>query len=498
MDAGFAARLTLAFKSVRRILRGHLSGGANARPHVREEGFSASVPRTTFPLHMNEALAFPEEFVFGVATSAYQVEGHIENDWAEWERAGKLKEAHVRCGRGVDHWNRFAEDVQLAQSVGASAFRISLEWARIEPSRGRYDEAAIDSYRQRLLQMKAVGIRPVVTLHHFTHPSWFHAQTPWHEPASVEVFRAYAKVCAKILSGLDALVLTFNEPMVLLLGGYIQGVIPPGIADGKKAMQALANIARSHVAAREELLKECGRCEIGISQNVLAFAPDRMWHPLDRALTHLASWNYNHAFLTSLCEGRLRINMPGMAAINVEIPGARDSMEFIGINYYTRAHLRFTLQKPFVQFLYRDQHKRGLTHIGWEDYPEGFQQLLVEMKRYGLPVWVTENGIDDRTGERRPQYLHTHWTQLLQAMKKGVNIKGYLYWSLMDNFEWLEGWGPRFGLYYVDFQTLERRETPACRYFRHVALSRTLSPPGQTAPVVQAPLEPPLALATSL
>jgi len=446
---------------------------------------------------MNDALAFPEDFVFGVATSAYQVEGHIENDWAEWERAGKLKEAHVRCGRGVDHWNRFAEDVRLAQDVGASAFRISLEWARIEPVRGQYDEAAIDSYRQRLLQMKAAGIRPVVTLHHFTHPTWFHRETPWHEPQSVQVFRAYAKICAKILSGLDALVLTFNEPMVLLLGGYIQGLIPPGVADGKKAMLALANIARSHVAAREELLKECSRCEIGISQNVLAFAPDRMWHPLDRALVHLGSWNYNHAFLTALCDGRLRINMPGLASTNIVIPGAKDSMEFIGVNYYTRAHLRFTTSKPFLEFKYRDHHQRGLTHIGWEDYPEGFSQVLVEMKRYGLPVWVTENGIDDRSGERRPNYLHSHWTQMLQAMKQGVDIKGYLYWSLLDNFEWLEGWGPRFGLYHVDFETLERRETPACRYFRNVALGRQLLPPNATEPS-KAASESPLALAPTL
>lgn len=447
---------------------------------------------------MNEILSFPEEFVFGVATSAYQVEGHIENDWAEWERAGKLKEAHARCGRGVDHWNRFDEDYRLAKDVGAGAFRISLEWARIEPVRGRYDEAAIDGYRQRILRMKESGLRPVVTLHHFTHPSWFHRETPWHDPKSVEVFREYAKVCAKLLRGTGALVLTFNEPMVLLLGGYIQGVIPPGLQDGKKAMLALGNIARSHVAAREEILKECGRCEIGISQNMLMFAPYRSWHPLDRALSHLGSWNYNHAFLTALTEGKLRINMPGLAATHQVIPGAKDSMDFIGMNYYTRTHMRFITKKPFVEHVYKDVHKRGLTHMGWEDYPEGFGHLLQELKRYGLPVWITENGIDDRQGDRRPRYLHSHWHQMLQAMKKGIDIKGYLYWSLMDNFEWLEGWGPRFGLYQVDFETLERRATPACHYFRHVALTRKLTAPGEAAPSAgEKVTEPALALITT-
>jgi beta-glucosidase len=440
---------------------------------------------------------FPQEFVFGVATSAYQVEGHIENDWSEWERAGKLKEAHARCGRGVDHWNRFDEDLQLAANVHSGAFRISLEWARIEPQPGQFDEVAIENYRQRLLRMKAAGMRPVVTLHHFTHPTWFHKLCPWHSPESVPVFRRYAKVCARILKGTNSIVLTFNEPMVLLLGGYVQGLIPPGIADGRTAMLALANIARSHVAAREELLTECGPTEMGISQNVVWFAPDRMWHPLDRALVHVAAQNYNHAFLEAVTTGHLKINMPGLASTNVKIEGARDSCEFIGINYYTRAHLRFTASKPFVTFNYRDPFKRGLTDIGWEQYPEGFGNLLMEMKRYGLPVWITENGMDDRQGDRRPEYLYAHWKQMLDAMKKGVDVKGYLYWSLLDNFEWLEAWGPRFGLYYVDFDTLERRETPACRYFRQTAQTRRLIRPGEAPKAESAIPEAALAMVAS-
>lgn len=440
--------------------------------------------------------AFPEGFVFGVATAAYQVEGHIENDWSEWERAGKLKEAHTRCGRAVDHWNRHEEDYRLAKEIGSEAFRISLEWARIEPERGRFDENAIAGYRERLLKMKAAGLRPVVTLHHFTHPLWFHAQTPWHSPESVHVFRRYARVCAQILKGIDAIVLSFNEPMVLLLGGYLQGLIPPGIADGRKAMAALANIARSHVAAREELLAELGTVELGISQNCISFAPDRAWNPLDRALVRLASHNYNHAFIEALTTGELRINMPGLASTKVRIEGARDSMEFVGINYYTRAHLRFLPKKPFLDMRYRDPHKRGLTDIGWEQYPEGFGNVLMEMKRYGLPIWITENGMDDRQGQRRTDYLHQHWSQLLDAVDKGVQVKGYLYWSLLDNFEWLEGWGPRFGLYHVDFETLERRATPACHYFRHTALTRTLSPPAAQPSATEPVREPALALAT--
>ncbi|RKH92028.1 glycoside hydrolase family 1 protein [Corallococcus sp. AB045] len=432
------------------------------------------------------ALTFPASFTFGVATSAYQVEGGIENDWAEWERLGKLKEPHARCGIAVDHWRRYAEDYALAKAVGATAFRLSLEWARIEPERGRFDGAVLEGYRERLLKLRAMGLRPVVTLHHFTHPTWFHASTPWHLPESLEAFRQYVRRCAPLLEGLDALVISFNEPMVLLLGGYLQGLMPPGITDGAKTMAALGNMVRAHVIAREELGQHLGRVELGISQNMLAFAPDRWWHPLDRSLVRLAAPAYNHAFHEALSSGHLRVFMPGVASTDVRIEGARDSVEFVGVNYYTRAHLRFMPRPPFIDFKYRDPDGRGLTDIGWEQRPEGFLQLLQEVKRYGKPVWITENGIDDRKGTVRPEYLHAHLRQVLAAREAGVDVQGYLYWSLLDNFEWLEGWGPRFGLYHVDFDTLERRPTPACDYFRAVATGRVLVPPASVAGVASA------------
>ncbi len=438
---------------------------------------------------LHPASTFPPDFVFGVATAAYQVEGHIENDWTEWERAGRLK--HLN-GAGVDHWNRYAEDYRLATEIGAQAFRISLEWARIEPERGRFDEIALEGYRVRLRAMREAGLQPVVTLHHFTHPSWFHRETPWHLPESVAAFRRYARACASVLRGLDATVLTFNEPMVLLLGGYVQGVLPPGIADGRLATKAIANIAHAHVAAREEILTHAGRVPVGTSQNVLAFAPDRRFHPFDRGLVELANQAYNHAFLEALCTGRLSIRMPGLFLMSREIPGGRDALDFIGLNYYSRAHLRFVPRRPFLEFHYRDPHRRGLTDIGWEQYPEGFGRLLRETwRRYGLPIWVTENGIDDREGNRRTHFLHAHWDELLRARAAGVDVRGYLHWSLLDNYEWLEGWGPRFGLYHVDFETLARRRTPACDYFQETVRTRLLRSPAELAA-----LREPLPLAT--
>ncbi len=427
-------------------------------------------------------LTFPPDFVFGVSTSSYQVEGGIENDWSVWERAGRLKEPEARCGVACDHWERFFEDIDLIEQTGATAYRLSIEWARVEPVRGTWDETAWAGYRKRLEALVARKIRPVVTFHHFTHPQWFHDETPWHEASSLKSWERYAKRCAELLDGLDCAVITFNEPNVLLLGGYLTAMTPPGIASGKLAFEFYANLARAHVIARNAVIDRAkGKpVTVGISHNIMAFTADRVWNPLDHALVRLSAGNYNHAFLESLTDGQLRISMPGVMTGTATIDGGKDSMEFVGVNYYTRTHLRFITKPPFVEFKYRDPKKLGLTDIGWEYYPEGFGTLLRQLTRYNRPVWITENGLDDRTGTRRPQFLYDHFTELLKARADGVNITTYLHWSLMDNFEWLEAWGPRFGLYRVDFKTRERIATPGRDYFRQIATSRVLTPPASS------------------
>jgi beta-glucosidase len=423
-------------------------------------------------------MQFPKDFVFGVATAAYQVEGNIENDWSDWERSGRLKDPRARgCGLAVDHWNRFEEDLQLVRALGATAFRISLEWARIEPEPGRFDEAALDSYRERLLRMHELGIRPVITLHHFTHPKWFHAQTPWYSPSSLEAWRRFVTAAARVLDGTDAMVITLNEPIAFVVAGYVMNHFPPGLADGAKAFAALANMARAHVLARDIIKSRHPNVPVGISQNMMVLEPDRGWHPIDRFVTHLSRRNYNHAFLEALSGGRMHVNMYGAISGKAVIEGGRDSMDYLGLNYYTRAHLRFLTRPPWVDMVYRDRSGRGLTHMGWEDYPDGFAQVILEAKRYGLPVWVTENGIDDREGGRRNDYLHAHWKKMIEVSHQGVDVRGYLHWSLLDNFEWVDGWGPRYGLYRVDFDTLERIPTPSVDYFREAATTLKLNAP---------------------
>lgn len=425
------------------------------------------------------SLQFPPDFVFGVATSAYQVEGGIENDWSAWERAGKLKDPQHRNTRAADHWARFYDDIALIQATGASAYRLSLEWARLEPTQGHFDDTAWNGYRSRLEALVKAGIRPVVTLHHFTHPTWFHAQTPWHSPASLTAWRRYVVRCAELLEGLNAAVITINEPMVFLLGGYLSGLMPPGHTNGAEAWAALCNVVRAHAIANDVLRArtKVALTDIGISQNVMAFAAARRLNPIDYALARLAGSVYNHAFLEALSTGVLAFQLPGVMGGREKIEGAEKSTSFVGINYYTRAHLRFITKLPFVSWEFQDPMRRGTTDLGWELYPEGFGQLLRQMSRYHLPVWVTENGLDDRNGLKRTQFIHAHLKELLLAREAGVPVTAYFHWALMDNFEWLEGWGPRFGLFRVDEKTMERTATPAVAYFRGIASTRRLETP---------------------
>ncbi len=420
-----------------------------------------------------DSYTFPDGFLFGTATSGYQVEGGLLTDWSDWEAAGKLKHPGITCGSAVDHWNRFDEDVGLLQDLGAQAFRLSIEWARLEPEAGRFDEVAALAYRSRLERLVARGIRPVVTLHHFTHPRWFHATCPWHEPSCLARWEAHVRRCVELARGLDVVWCTFNEPMVFLAGGYLDGQMPPGKKHGGEAGRALENIARAHVIAWRCIKEVNPLAPVGIAQHLMVFAPDRRWHPLDQALSRLADSQFNWAFLDALFTGQLRLSMPGVVQARADIGGGA-TMDYVGINYYTRTHLRFTAEKPFLRMAFKDVSKRGLTDIGWEDFPQGFGLMLRQLKRFHRPVWVMENGIDDRTGRRRAAYLHAHLKELLAAHADGVDIRAYLHWALLDNFEWLEGWGPRFGLYEVNRETMERFATPAVAYFKELTRTRRL------------------------
>ena len=390
--------------------------------------------------------------LFGVAVSHYQVEGNDPCDWTRWEAADRTKGG--ACGGAAGSWERYEEDAALAAGLGANAFRFSISWSRVEPRRGVFDEAALARYRRFVERLVSLGLEPVVTLHHYTHPAWFHDETPWTSPSSVEAFVLFARHAARALAPHVRLYVPFNEPLVFLLGGFLDGQIPPGLADPRAAARALDHLFAAHAETAAVLREEAPGAAVGIAHNMMDFAPDRAGHPLDSRLARHARRVYNVAFLEAFATGRWDLRIPPFTRFKGRRDALVGSLDLVGVNYYSRLHVRFpAATRVLTQFAYRDA------------------ALLSDAGRLGLPVLVTENGLADGRDALRPAFLRSHLAALAAAEAAGVQVAGYLHWSLLDNFEWLDGYGPKFGLFSVDPATLERRPRPATEVFRELGKS---------------------------
>jgi beta-glucosidase len=410
-------------------------------------------------------------FLWGVATSAYQIEGAAENDWTEWECRGRLRFPEIRCGPATGHTEKWRSDLSLLPTIGANAYRYSVEWSRLEPRPGEFDEAALLRERERVEHLERLSIHPVVTLHHYTHPLWFWREGGWENPKSVDWFRRLAERVGAALPGVRTWV-TLNEPIVFVLGGYLGGLIPPGKKSFASAARALEHLLRAHAEAAAVLSERPSGGRAGIAHNMLDFAPDRPDSVLDRKLVDAAEQLYNRSLIEALATGRMRWSFPGEGKAVFSVADLPAAAGFFGVNYYSRIHLRFRgLPGPVGEFFYRDPRGRGLTDMGWEIHPEGFDRILRDAAKAGLPVLVTENGIATADDAHRRRFLHEHALIVRHSVDAGLPIEGYFYWSLLDNFEWLEGFRPRFGLFGVDYATLARRRRPSADLFASIGKS---------------------------
>ncbi len=428
----------------------------------------------------------PRGFLFGAATSSHQIEGGNDNDWTDWEAStapdGKPRILHGgRSGVGPDSWNRFDEDLALLEQLGANTYRFSLEWSRIEPEEGRFDAAALERYKGWATQLRARGIEPMVTLLHFTLPKWLAAKGGFESDEAPIAFERYAEQVAKALGGVVDLWCTVNEPTAQSFLGYVNGIWPPGRKEDTQACaEVFTRLLEAHARAARAIrtydtidADGDGRAtQIGIAHHVRwvqAASPNLA----DRIVAAFAHDFVNESAIRANQTGVVTITVPGAASIHREIPGLRGSMDYLGLNYYTRDHVRVDRKSPsgMVQFVPEDRPKNDL---GWEIYPEGLYAVLKRYGALGLPILITENGLDDRSGEKRSDYLRTHLYAMEKAISEGVDVRGYYHWSLIDNFEWAEGYEPKFGLFRVDLDQPSKRRTPtpAVELFQQVA--RTL------------------------
>ncbi|MEM9490929.1 MAG: family 1 glycosylhydrolase [Myxococcota bacterium] len=418
-----------------------------------------------------DEMSFPDGFLWGVATAAHQVEGGCDNNnWSRWETAtapdGSPRIARgQKAGRACDHWNRYEDDLKLIDDLGVAAYRLSLEWSKIEPEPGVYDEGAIRHYHQVISALRKAEIEPMLTLHHFTHPTWFEDLGSFEKVDNIDHLVRFAKRMFAEYGEAVELWCTINEPAVFTTEGWFRGIFPPGKQDPQLSAEVLANLVTAHTEIYRAIKAMPGgeRAQVGLVKNIFQFDPDRRYHLGDWAVAGVLDHIFNDAILDCLKTGEFRASGPGIS-LRRDIPDAPSSLDFIGLNYYSHFRVRWKFDRvaPF-DMVERPGDIR--TDMPYPIYAEGLYRALIRIAELGWPIYVTENGIADATDDRRELFIRRYLYALSRAVRDGVDVRGYFYWTLMDNFEWAEGYDMRFGLYAMDVDTLERTLRPGSKAF---------------------------------
>ena len=396
---------------------------------------------------------FPPNFKWGAATASYQVEGGIENnDWAQAAREGKVPP----CGRACEHYERFEQDFDIAKSLGHNCHRLSIEWSRIEPEEGRFDEREIEHYRKVLQALHARGLEPFITLWHFTLPLWFVEKGGFENENAPKIFARYCAYVAGKLERHCTHFSTINEPMVYVSNGWARGTWPPfkkwpgieyaaittsgrtinpqselGLGNIIRYISVMRRLERAHNAAYDAIKKVCPDAEVGIVKQVILYHANA--NPINRIMAGVMNWFWTYRFMSRVIA----------------------KCDVIGLNYY--------LHKKFG-----DRRVYDKTDIDWDVFPEGICEALMMLKDYQKPVYVSEAGVADAKDRIRAGYIRSTVDCIHFAIENGVDVRGYMYWSLLDNYEWANGFTQRFGLVEVDYSTQERRIRESAYVYKRI------------------------------
>lgn len=411
---------------------------------------------------------FPADFLWGAATAAHQVEGgNDNNDWWDWEQiAGKIKNGD-RSTVACDWWKgeRYQEDFDLARSLNQNAHRLSVEWSRMEPSEGDWNGDALKFYRRVLSALRERGMAPLVTLHHFANPRWFMQKGGWETQAAISLFERYVSRVVGELGDLCDFWITINEPFIYVYWGYTEGTRPPGKKDLPLAFRVLANLVRGHAAAYHAIHRIQPNARVGVAHHYRRFIPART--AFDRWSANLRDHLLNQLFFLALIDGKLRFPM----SIGEKIPEAIDTQDFIGINYYFAERTAFDITRPMLLFTRSilPSWPPGAIDSAGEVHPSSLYDRLLELARYRKPIYITENGIFDLPDQTQPRYLISHLREAQRAISDGVPVKGYFWWTLVDNFEWTDGYSAHFGLYANDLATQTRAPRVTADIYSRIA-----------------------------
>jgi len=417
---------------------------------------------------------FPKGFLWGTATAAHQVEGQSENNnWYAWENEpGRIHQGQ-KAGLACDWWNGcWKEDLENAARDGQNAHRFSIAWSRVQPTATDWDESAIEKYRDMIQGMHKLGLEPMLTLHHFTEPLWIYENGGWENPETIDHFESFVRFVVDALRDLVNMWVTINEPAVYTVGGYLGGGFPPGKNDLGKAYNVLSNLVKGHAAAYHAIHDIQPDAKVGIAKQYRAMAPSRPWYPPDRWITRFSSSSFNDAFMGPIIDGQFKFSFK-----KENIPQAIGTQDFIGINYYSQDQIRF---KPLAfDAVFQERHYRPDAKLSGTGFiasvPDGMHAALKWAHQFNLPIYITENGVEDAQDIMRPAYLLEHLRKVWGAANSNWQVKGYFHWSQVDNFEWERGWSQRFGLWGIDPETQERTHTKSAELYGAICKENGIS-----------------------
>ena len=396
--------------------------------------------------------------MWGAATAAYQVEGDNRYaDWWHWEK----KSGKENSGPACRHYELYEMDFDLAKGLHHNAHRLSVEWSRVEPENGKFSEEALQHYREVLKALRARQIEPVVTLHHFTNPAWLSDLGGWEDRRSTALFLRFVDHVVRALSGYVRYWITINEPTIYVSHADLFGVWPPQAKSFLRAQRVERHLVAAHIQAYRLIHKIYGAAKlpkpaVSISQHLIALVPCSQ-DLKNRLGVYLRHKLFNEGYLDTFVR--------------------RKVLDFIGVNYYSRQRVdlkKWGLRNLFEDICEKNHDPVPANSLGWDVYPEGLYQLLLKLKKYKLPVMITENGICTSEDTQRWEFIAGHLKTLHRAMEAGVPVTGYLYWSLLDNFEWDKGFGPRFGLIDVNYKTHQRTVRESAKKFAQVCRTGVL------------------------
>jgi beta-glucosidase len=426
-------------------------------------------------------LRFPEGFLWGTASSAYQNEGNLTNNqWYRWEQQGHILTGES-SGIAVNWWVDAERDFEFAEQMENNALRLSVEWSRIEPVEGQFESAAIDRYRAMLKDLQQRRLKPMITLHHFTEPLWFADRGGFTSAANIRYFLRYASYVVQSLKDLCSFWLTFNEPNVYATQGYVTGEYPPGEHNVVRAFHVLHNLIQAHTETFYALRRLQPEGMIGYCLNYRIFDPALLISPLDQFVAGIHNTFFNWATLQAAETGHFPFPLSTFLPPVARAAGARD---YHGVNYYARELVRFDPTNPGELFGHRFVRKKAFRNDAAADnsfgeiYPRGIYQVLKSIysrTKGNKPFYITENGFCDALDEKRPRATLQHLAMIHRAIREGIPVHGYMHWSLVDNFEWNNGWAARFGLIELDPRTQQRFPRPSASMYGEICRANAIT-----------------------